>query len=220
MAKDTLEVLQHLTWENFHVVGLSMGGMIAQELTLMSLSRVLSLSLLSTHSGATLAPSSGLLHILGNYRPGFSPEANAKFLLPLLYSEEWLNQSYVDDSGVQWRIKNRDVVKKELIESKSKYKENFLGIVYQVAAILTHHVSAKKLNQIKESRIPVLIMTGTDDKLIYPSNSYYLKKILQPEEFIVLKGAGHMIHRECYTEVNRALHRHFMLHQNRLKSSL
>ena len=56
MAKDALEVINHVEWQHFHVVGLSMGGMIAQKLTLMALDRVLSLSLLSTHAGGTVLP--------------------------------------------------------------------------------------------------------------------------------------------------------------------
>jgi len=152
-------------------------------------------------------------------RPGMAPEEYAKFLLPLLYSQTWLDSFLVDDNGLEWRTKNRDVVLKELIDAKSKYDEKFIGVVYQTLAILAHYVSPARLSRIRASRIPVLIMTGTEDKLIGPSNSYYLKEELQPEQFIVLEGAGHMIHRECYQQVNSALHQHFMLHQNRLQKS-
>jgi pimeloyl-ACP methyl ester carboxylesterase len=52
MAIDTLELLDHLRWERFHVVGLSMGGMVAQELAFLCGSgcrkRIASLTLEST----------------------------------------------------------------------------------------------------------------------------------------------------------------------------
>src|SRR2546421_3102356 len=51
MAKDILEVVNHLGWtgrRELNVVGVSMGGMIAQEMALMIPDRIASLCLVST----------------------------------------------------------------------------------------------------------------------------------------------------------------------------
>ncbi len=51
MAQDTLALMTYLGWSASHIVGVSMGGMIAQELALLAPDRVLSLALLVTHAG-------------------------------------------------------------------------------------------------------------------------------------------------------------------------
>jgi pimeloyl-ACP methyl ester carboxylesterase len=51
MARDVVEILDHIKWtqkRSIHVVGVSMGGMISQELALMIPERISSLCLVST----------------------------------------------------------------------------------------------------------------------------------------------------------------------------
>lgn len=51
MARDVLSVLDSLEWPKAHIVGHSMGGMIAAKLATIDASRVASLSLISTSQG-------------------------------------------------------------------------------------------------------------------------------------------------------------------------
>lgn len=52
-------------------------------------------------------------------------------------------------------------------------------------------------------------MTGTNDHLVNPSNSFYLKEMLNPVDFVVFEGAGHQINVECSEAYNEALVKHF-----------
>ncbi|CAG8435533.1 5757_t:CDS:2 [Diversispora eburnea] len=57
MAQDVVKLLEHLDWtENIHVIGISMGGMIAQELALAKPHYIKSLCLTSTSPGRSLTP--------------------------------------------------------------------------------------------------------------------------------------------------------------------
>jgi len=220
MALDAYELVDKaLGWKYFHVVGLSMGGMIALELSYLLLDRLLSLTLLSTHAGGTIAPVEGVAHIMRNFRPNLPPDKYADFLIPILYSNKWLHEPFIDENGTQWpNMTNYDIVKQELIKARMEDPpEQFMGILGQGLAVLGHYISNERLKILRDSKIAVLIITGTKDKLVKSSNSFILNKALEAEQFIVLEGAGHMIHREMHQVVNNAMHQHFLLHNNRIR---
>eukprot|EP01134_Creolimax_fragrantissima_P001394 CFRG1394T1 len=76
MAKDVKSLMDYLGWQKVHIVGVSMGGMISQELVLLlGEERVLSLVLVSTHAGGwanLLPPAHGLSTLVsyGSFRLG------------------------------------------------------------------------------------------------------------------------------------------------------
>jgi pimeloyl-ACP methyl ester carboxylesterase len=90
MALDALELMDKLGWdqEKVHVVGVSMGGMIAQELALLDPRRVKSLTLASTSSGFALPPSKHIPWLLSVFTKIALGIVEAKDKMPhLLYSK-------------------------------------------------------------------------------------------------------------------------------------
>jgi len=66
------------------------------------------------------------------------------------------------------------------------------GSMGQTMAAGLHYVSSKRLATIRDSGMPVLVMTGTDDKMVSPEGSYHLQRELG-SHMVVFEGMGHGI---------------------------
>ena len=70
-------------------------------------------------------------------------------------------------------------------------KQSPLGAVSQMWAALAHSVSPERLKTISEIVPSILIVTGDEDHLISPVNSYYLHEHLPESQYELFKGFGH-----------------------------
>ena len=68
--------------------------------------------------------------------------------------------------------------------------QTVLGSMSQSMAAMLHHVSSKRLGEIRASRLPILVITGTNDSMVSPSGSYHLQKELDAH-MVVFEGCGH-----------------------------
>src|SRR6476646_1008841 len=86
MADDVLALADHLELERFHLLGISLGGMVSQQVALKAPERVRTLTLAVTHGGVQRA---GRLrgHLLGSYARHLPLEDRVDNLLLLCYTE-------------------------------------------------------------------------------------------------------------------------------------
>lgn len=153
MAADSLGVLDALGIEKAHVVGVSMGGMIAQRVALAAPQRVLSLASIMSSSGA-------------RELPGPHPRVlKALLSRPQRPGEEGIVDHYIklfkvigspafpmDDAALRERI---------LLGTRRSFHP--AGTVRQMVAIAADNTRAAELAQLK---MPVLVMHGKDDPLV------------------------------------------------------
>lgn len=216
MAKEAFELVdKHLKWSSFHLVGHSMGGMIAQELALICSSRLNSLCLYATHSGAFfIPPMEGIIKAATMHVTSFYDVSKlAKNLIAIQFPKEYLEEKD------RMQISNLEKHYKDMIEEEFLVGEgtpDLVGLLGQIAAIGTHKVAKKRLLKLKESskkyNFPIMIITGTDDLLVRPVNSKYLSSVLKCK-LLLIKGAGHMVHLERPEVFNRALLDHLNSNQ-------
>uniref|UniRef100_A0A7S4MSZ8 AB hydrolase-1 domain-containing protein n=1 Tax=Vannella robusta TaxID=1487602 RepID=A0A7S4MSZ8_9EUKA len=203
MAQDAIKLADYLKWDKFHVAGVSMGGMISQEIALAAPTRVCTLNLAVTHSGGSgsFPVFAGVRGILQSQRCKTAAE-KAPHILNLMYTESFLKAEVDGMSNVE-RLTN------VFLESVKKLPPpNEQGMRSQVLAVNTHSVGKKRLQKLKESGIPILVCTGDTDKLVNPKASLYLRSVLNPVEFILWEDCGHGVITQRFDDYNAALIRH------------
>jgi pimeloyl-ACP methyl ester carboxylesterase len=192
MAKDALRVLDDVGFESAHVVGVSMGGMIAQELALAAPSRVRSLTLVATHAGgvrAALPTVEGLVRFaqanLG------APSERVAALQRLLYTPEFL--ASVDRAAMTARMK--DMVGERAPRATVR---GHLG------AVLRHRTTAR----LGGVRAPTLVVRPGRDVLIRPKNSDVLARLIPGARVARFDDAGHGVTFQSAAALNQAIARH------------
>ncbi|KAG8841213.1 hypothetical protein FRC20_005151 [Serendipita sp. 405] len=197
MADDVIALLDYIGWNKgreLHIVGVSLGGMISQELSLKIPERILSLSLVVTKAGtagllSNLTPWKGI-STLASITFAKDDDKRADLVLPMLYPDEWLDlKSERETANAQT---NREFYKADLLRRIEVQRKQTLGGSFsQMAAVMTHKVSPERLNKIGTSIPKILILTGDIDHLIRPVNSEWLHEHIPQAEYQVWKGAGH-----------------------------
>ncbi|KAH9067571.1 Alpha/Beta hydrolase protein [Lactarius vividus] len=214
MAEDAIILLDFVGWtesRSVHVVGLSLGGMIAQELAYRISERLLSLNLVVTTAGGlpifNVPPWFGLKTIL-RLQLIKDPSKRSPFIVDMCFNSSWLNARAENDPEGRT---NREVQIMLCDERAAVTRiQKPLGGISQMWAGFTHHVGAKRLAEISKSISKVLILTGDQDHLVRPSNSAYLRKHMPEAEFIEWKDTGHVVSMQYVERFNTLLERVFL----------
>jgi len=192
MAKDTTRVLDALGWPSAHVVGVSMGGMIAQELALLVPARVRSLTLIATHAGGVLAslPSAEGMLRFAQANVG-APAQRIEALKRLLYTPEFLAST------------DMEALDRRLADAASRRApwETLRG---QLHAIRCHRTEGR-LGRI---RTPTLVVRPGRDLLVSPDNGDRLARAIPGARVARFDDAGHGVTFQCADALNRELASH------------
>lgn len=175
LAEDTAALLDELGWESAHVLGISMGGMIAQELALSHPGRLQSLTLGCTYCGG---PGSQLM-----------PQENAEKLLAGFSSgdrEQAIRVGYEVNLSPAFRADaDTFAAFHEMATSVPAARD---VIQLQLQAILGHDTSGR----LGEIATPTLIVHGTVDGVLPYANGEMIAGLMPGARFETLADVGHM----------------------------
>lgn len=188
MADDTAALLDALGVPSAYVFGVSLGGMIAQELALRHPQKVRKLVLGCTHAGPRTAIKSPewAIRIFNESRD--MPRAEAlRHSIPILFSKKTVEQQ-------------PDLVEAALrvMENNNQPKSSYLA---QLGAVMKHDT----FDRLPSITQPTLIMTGTEDTLIDSRNSKLLADRIPAARLLEFEETGHVFFTEKPGDVNHAL---------------
>ncbi|KAI8895060.1 Alpha/Beta hydrolase protein [Globomyces pollinis-pini] len=231
LAKDAFLLLKHIGWQKVHIVGISMGGMIAQELSHLLENDVLSLTLVSTYSKFNGIPISILeptddtmINILNPRKlvegslktiqqlfntPGQNTiELFAEQTVEVLFPQDWLSAPY-KGSNDEHPITNRENMHKFFVDRFSETGlQSPAGRFGQRNACLTHYFD-RRLEELAAYSYPKLILTGDQDKITrQPISSEYLANCLRGK-LVIYKNGGHALRMQDPEWHNQQLLDHF-----------
>jgi 3-oxoadipate enol-lactonase len=187
LARDAVAVLDAAGEESAHVIGASMGGMIAQQLALDHPERVRSLTLAATHPGGTgQLPSWRLVASLA-LRGVLGPGRTFALVAPLLYSE-------------RTRRERRDRLEED-IRIRGADATPIATAPAQMAAILRHDTRER----LGELRMPVLVVHGEEDRLVPAEHGRALAERIAGAELVLVPECGHVLTTDAEEDVAPAI---------------
>jgi 3-oxoadipate enol-lactonase len=175
LAEDAAGLLDALELDTAHVLGISMGGMVAQELALARPERIRTLALGCTYCGGD---SSSL-----------APPAVARRLFEAIGSRD---RQRILRTTWEICVSPRHVDDAELYEAylavTLKRPVAQAVILAQMQAIAAHDTNAR----LPGLALPTLAVHGTADELIPVENAHVIAGLLPDAQLEILDGAGHL----------------------------
>ena len=194
MAKDTTGLMDALGIQSAHLVGASMGGMIAQETAISFPQRVRSLtSIMSTTGNPKVPPP--------------SREASAMLMAPPPATKE----EYLTRFAQTWKVLRVGSFPldeaKDLERAERSYERglNPNGVGRQLRAILASGSRKERLRQVKA---PTLVIHGTVDPLVRPEGGKDTAASIPGAKLLMIEGMGHAIPIPMWPQIIDAIDKH------------
>lgn len=221
MAQDLVDVLSHVGWlppspattRTLHLIGISLGGMIAQELALLIPTHVSSLSLLCT--AAAIQNTTSFTENMANRVSMLMPKSLDRSVRDTglsLFPPAFLtapDEAHLPDpattpgclpSGGEKRAKYltfptnaHRFVAQEMHKRMDKARFGVKGFLLQLVAAGWHSKTAEQLKGMADAvgRERIMVMHGTEDRMISVPHGKKMVEYVKPGRALIVEGMGH-----------------------------
>ncbi len=196
-ASDLRSLLDELGISEANILGVSMGGMIAQTFALKYPKRTKSLILVSTHHGGKdVKPASSdvIKAMFGEPPPNLkTPREILRYKMSFALTEEWIKgNNDVLEQMISWRLENPQPQEAYLNQAYAVFHFDLSDLVDKITA-------------------PTTIVHGEKDKVVPVENALSLYRKIPRSRLIVFRNASHLLFIERYKEFNDIVLEHINL---------
>jgi pimeloyl-ACP methyl ester carboxylesterase len=182
MAEDTIGLMDYLHIDRAHILGISLGGMIAQEIAINYPQRVNKLVL-----GCTFCKQD-------NGTSGDTPEFKKAVDLALQGTFDPMLDLLLNNKLI--KLLYKPIIKKAL---KKSGKSGAIGLAGQRQAGLTHNTESR----LRLIKAPALIIAGTGDRVIKTSSSRFMANLIPGSKLVLIENGSHTLFVEMSKKFNQ-----------------
>jgi pimeloyl-ACP methyl ester carboxylesterase len=199
MANDAIAVLNELNISKAHVLGISMGGMIAQIIASTHPDRTKTFTLIAS-TASTPSPLNGPTRKVRKLLMDRTKNPNST-----IDQRVDRTRKIFSEIGYQGIDLNTDEFYEDIASSIKRGGNDDTGFGRQLTAILG---SKNRLDKVRSINAPTLIIHGKDDPLIKVKNAYRTNKLIKDSKLIVIPDMRHLIEPPVFDQFKQDLLNH------------
>jgi 3-oxoadipate enol-lactonase len=186
LAEDAAAVAAEAAGRPVHVIGISLGGIVAQEFALRHPGQVRSLALIATHPGGpdAVPPEPAALELLAK-RGDMDLRQAAEISVPFIYAPDTPRELIDEDIATRLRRPTEPG-----------------GYANQLQGAVAYSGAYDRLNAIE---VPTLVVHGSADRLVPPANAPLIAAAIPGARLEILDGASHILPTDRTGQLNRLL---------------
>ena len=184
MAADAIGLLDALKIPAAHIVGLSLGGMIGQEMAILHPDRVLSLTTINaTTNEPDLPPSSMGVGLIRNFKPTVTPSEFVQTHTEVIraFRGPGFPEDEADDLALGERIARRN--------------PGMVGGMNQMVAVMVAGPRKARLSRIA---VPTVVVHGAEDKFVPVRAGEDSANAIPGAKLVIIEGMGHGLNRTMW----------------------
>ena len=203
MARDGINLLNHLDIDKAHILGTSMGGMISQILCAKYPQRVKTYTLIAS-TASVPGPFNGASKEVRDMMVSRSKSTNPS--MDEVYQREL---KWVGLIGMEGKEIDTPKFKEDTINNYNRIKDikDGFGYARQLIAILS---SKKRIKKVKSIQAKTLIIHGEQDPVLRAENSRFMHKLIPNSDLVIIENMRHLIEEEIFDQFKAKLKHHLL----------